>query len=149
MVLPLVTEERVIKELEREGLKYFKDDSDGEIGIGFEDIIIWVNLSEKVMRLYGFWRGTLTTPEDFERAIYLVTDANSDLVAPKQILIRDEKNDQSGRIMLEISQLIAEGMTDAQLSAHIRRSFTLIFRATETLVKEFPHVIDWEMEEEN
>ncbi|MBV7363270.1 hypothetical protein KRX54_02320 [Actinomycetaceae bacterium TAE3-ERU4] len=148
MGLPLVTKKRVIEQLEREEISY-SEENDITVAIYFSDVFMRIIVHETYVRIYGCWRGILSSPEDIEQGLYVVNEANNSSVAPKWILSRI-KNDPTDRcISLEITHLTGRGMTDIQLKTHLLTSISIIFWEIKKLAEKFPHLVTWETGEEN
>ena len=148
MSFPKITMDRLESIVKEEDLVYDIDLNDGELGLGFPDMAVWFNISEDVLGTYAYWRGELTVAEDIRKAYFVANDLNSKLLSPK-ILVNSNEDNNRAKIMFEHSVLNHPGMTDEQLLAQVRMEIGSFVYASEQMKEIFPHVVDWEEEQED
>ena len=138
MSFPKITMDRLESIVKEEDLVYDIDLNDGELGLGFPDMAVWFNISEDVLRTYAYWRGELTVAEDIRKAYFVAND-----------LVNSNEDSNRAKIIFEHSVLNHPGMTDEQLLAQVRMEIGSFVYASEQMKEIFPHVVDWEEEQED
>lgn len=136
-----LSKDRVKAALEREGWSY-NVDSDGDIGGGWEygSFFFFLNgEQEELLCVRGFWRGRLDE-SDYVKALELCNTWNADRIWPKVYIGRDDEG--RGRINAELNVDYEPGLTDEQLSQHLRCAVNTGMSFFELVNETFPEV--WE-----
>lgn len=153
--LPQVTYDRIKAVIEADELKYVVDENDGEIGIGFDNLLVWIKLDEHVLRLYAIWRGDLVGAEAIEKAKHFCNRINRDLILPKTVVFSGESTNTetsegavpTAKFMFEASLPIEKGLTDEQISAQYGIGMRSIMNTVEKVEEEYASLITWSEEE--
>lgn len=138
MTLPKPTHTRIEKWLKEHDLNYIYDD-DGDIAVGFEEVNIFIGIDSDYDRIHthGYWRGELDTDEKKARALALVNDLNSDMVAPKTMV-----NIEQGRLITETVSTHPFGINDSQLEFFLDMSFQTTMAAIAKVEEALPDLIE-------
>lgn len=147
MPLPKMTYDRVTAVLDRMELKYEVDPNDGEIGLGFDNMFVWINVSDHVLRMTCVWRCMSQDPQDAINLLEFVNDSNSSRSLPKAYVRGDGSEEDPFGIGMENSAPVAEGFTDEQFDYYLDASMGTFIGVIEDLEKQFPHLVTW-MDEE-
>lgn len=147
MPLPKMTYDRVTALLDRLELEYEIDPNDGEVGIAFLNMIVWVNVDDHVTRTSGVWRGSSQDPQDVARFLEFVNESNSQRSLPKAFVRGEGSEENPFGIGLENSVPAAEGLSDEQFEYYFDATMGTFFAVAEDLEKQFPHLVTWSEEE--
>ncbi|MBI8999417.1 YbjN domain-containing protein [Corynebacterium sp. CCM 9185] len=143
MALPMVTHARVESFLRSEELNFDRDE-DGDIVVGFQDIIFFITIEDNLLRVAGWWRGELTDDDAVERAVTAANMLNRDLVIPKTVVAGNGPN-----VIFENALQTSEGLTDDQLNAYLVGSLQSSFHAASKLAEDLPDLLPATEEEDN
>ncbi|WP_175954144.1 YbjN domain-containing protein [Schaalia sp. Marseille-Q2122] len=147
MPLPSMTYDRVKALLDREGLTYDVDASDGDITFGFINMMVWINLDERTLRSTGAWRGRSTDPRDAEKMIAIAHGINSTQNFPKVYVQGDGSDNEPFSMLMEHSYPVTLGMSDEQLEEYFNASMGMFFSVADACAQELPHLVTWSEEE--
>lgn len=147
MSLPQVSYDRIKAMLDEEKLNYEMDKNDGEIGIAFEDLVVWINCTEKVLRFYAFWRAQTEEQKVRNELAELAHSCNSEMSVPKVVLFGEGNTQTPAKLSMEYSVPISTGLTDSQLASHFVVAMRSFYRVIGKAEEKFPELITWEKEE--
>lgn len=147
MPLPKMTYDRVTALLDRLELEYEVDPNDGEIGLGFENMVVWVNVDDHVTRMSGVWRYATRVPEDAARLLEFVNNSNSSRSIPKIFVRGDGSEENPFGIGLENSVPAAEGLSDEQFEYYFDATMGTFIGVIEELEEQFPDMVTKSEEE--
>lgn len=147
MPLPQVSYDRIKAVLDAENLNYEMDENDGEIGVSFEDLIVWINCGEKVVRFYAFWRAQIENQQTFEALAQLAHGCNSEMAIPKVVVVGEGTPEAPAKLSMEYSVPTTSGLSDKQLSSHFITAMRSFYQVTGKAEEEFPQLVTWEKEE--
>lgn len=145
MPFPRITVDRLERIIKQEELVYEVDPNDGEVGLGFQDIAVWFNITEDLVRAYAFWRGELSTAEDVQNAFFVANTLNGKLITPK-VLVHSDEEQQHAKFIFEHTVLNQPGFSDEQLLAYFRTELSTFTRAAEECAQAFPNLVTWSTE---
>lgn len=148
MSLPQVSYDRIKAVLDDEELNYQMDENDGEVGVAFEDLIVWINCGENVLRFYAFWRAQIEDQSVMDSLAQLAHSCNSEMPIPKVVVLGEGTTESSGKLSMEYSVPISSGLTDEQLASHFVTAMRSFYHVSEKAEKEFPQLVTWEKEKE-
>lgn len=132
MALAKVTLDRIESWVKDQDLKY-DIDQDGDVRIGFTEVILFIHQEGDLLRLQGYWYTQFEEGTDLERVREAVNTLNSQLLFPKCIL-----NKGQSTVVFEIAALVHEKMTDEQLHNWLQNAFAAVFKAEENLSELLP-----------
>lgn len=147
MPLPQVSYERIKAMLDSEELKYKTDENDGELGVAFENLIVWIGCDEQVLRFYAFWRAQAEDEANFNGFMELAYSCNSELLVPKVIVMGEGTAEAPAKLSMEYYIPISSGLTDKQLNTHFVTAMRAFTSVAEKAEEEFPQLITWKQEE--
>ena len=129
--------ERIKATLEANNWSY-QVDSDGDIGSGWDDGIIWFftygNQSE-ILQVRGIWDGKLS-PADLPQALEVINEWNRDRLFPK---VYARVNDEGQlRVISEHTLDYEHGLTDDQMNLHVNTGIATSCQLWERLNEAFP-----------
>lgn len=147
MSIPTVTYERVKAIIDKQELKYIVDENDNEIGIGFEDILVWVNINERVMRMYGVLRGQCTTPAIANELTHYANHLNKTHLLPKVITRGQGNETEPTKLIFESNLPIECGLNDTQLNNFFDMTMGSFFNTIEKVQEAYPQYKEQESRE--
>lgn len=144
MALPEVTMERLEAAVKRAGLNYKIDENDGELGFGFDDLVVWLNLNQQEgWRTYAIWRPEFAGEEVISTVLDAVNQVNATLVIPKSMLrISEENGVLNSRVIFENCTPVFFGLSDEQIFAHLQMVVAGFFMAMKQLTDLLPHLVN-------
>lgn len=142
MALPQVTDARVEKVLNSEGLNFDRDD-DGDFIVGFDYFVIYIHIDDNFLRLSALWRVELPDDETIDRAATAANALNQRLAMPKTVI-----GGPGPYVIFESSLASEAGLTDEQLEGFIVHTFYATFAAEDLLVADLPDLAPERVEEE-
>lgn len=137
-MFPPITIERLEALVKAEGLKYIIGD-DGELGIGFDELSIWFNCSDKWFRPYAYWRYRPTTKEQLDKAVTTANELNRSLLMPK-VIVPQSTETVNVPIVLEAALPAEVGYSDDQMAATFQAVMSSFFNAAAALKEKLPEL---------
>lgn len=146
VALPAVTYERLKQAIETAELNYDVDPEDGEIRVGFENCIFFLNLNDFTWRTSMLWRGGATDKETYDALVAWVHASNSQRSFPKVYIVGQGTEEDPGRIAAETNCVIKAGLTDEQLNGNFNNAMGSLFSMLGDLEAEFDQLVNWSEE---
>ncbi|OKL50344.1 YbjN domain-containing protein [Boudabousia marimammalium] len=148
MTLAPLTQERLTNFLTTSEELRFAIDDDGEIGIPFDEVIVWITLKEQLMNLRGNIRGDAKL-EDLPRVVELVETCNRERTGPKAYWAvgEDEDGNQVVHLAAECTMALTE-WTDEQLKNFFHVSMGQLISYAQHLTEELPYLVEKEEDQD-
>lgn len=131
MASPQISQQRVKEWLKTHDLNFDVDD-DGDLRVGFDEVIFFIHTKEELLRVQGYWPGQFDPATDRERVLEVVNKLNTQTLMPKAMI-----NGSSGRIIFEFA-IADRSFSDERLANILGNTFSATFKAVQTVEEQLP-----------